>query len=84
MSSRNDEESGYGLNLDLLTPSYESHVSYHLRRSGLVGKSNHLRPIHLKLYLVQVKIVNGVNGESEWGLLPLVVCMCHPPPYHCR
>ena len=47
MSSENHEESGYGLDLDQLTISYWLRVSY--PRSGLVGKSNKLRPIYLKL-----------------------------------
>ena len=41
------EESGYDLNLNLLTISYQARVSY-LRRSGLVEKkrkNNHLRLI---------------------------------------
>ena len=46
MSSNNHEESGYYLDLDLLTISYCSGVAYS-RRSGLVGKSNHLTPIYL-------------------------------------
>ena len=40
MSSKDLDESGYNLDLDLLTISYYSYVSYH-RRSRLVGKSNH-------------------------------------------
>ena len=41
------EESGYSLDLDLLTNiSYESHVSYP-RRSGILRKHNHSRPIYL-------------------------------------
>ena len=48
MTSENHEESGYGLDLDQLTISYWLRVSYP-RRSGLVGNSNHLRPIYLKL-----------------------------------
>jgi hypothetical protein len=40
------EESDYGLEVDLLTVLFLSHVSYP-RRSGLVEKSNHLRPIYL-------------------------------------
>jgi len=46
MSSRNYEERGYILVLDLLTISYSSCVT-HPRRSEIVGKSDHLRPIYL-------------------------------------
>ena len=51
MSSKIYVESGYVLNLDLLTIVYKSHVSYP-RRSGLVGKTHththttHLLPIY--------------------------------------
>ena len=47
MSFEYREESGYNLGLDLLTILLSLHVS-HPRRSGLVGKTNHLRPIYLK------------------------------------
>ena len=47
MSSINYEDSGYGLNLDLVTILYQSHVSYP-RISG-VAMENHSRPIYLKL-----------------------------------
>ena len=46
MSSKNHEESGYGLDLDLLTITYQLRVSYP-RRSGLVKMGNQLRPIYL-------------------------------------
>ena len=42
------EESGYGLDLDLLIILYYTRASFP-RRSGLVGKSNHWRPIYLRL-----------------------------------
>ena len=45
-SSKNYEESGGGLNINLLTISHSSHVPYP-RRSELVGKNNHSRPIYL-------------------------------------
>ena len=41
MSSQNQKESGYNLNLDLLTMLYLSFVSYS-RRGGLVGNVTHL------------------------------------------
>lgn len=44
---QNYEESGFNFKLFLLTISYESCVSYP-RGSGLVGNSNHFRPIYLK------------------------------------
>ena len=44
MSSKCHEESGYGLELDLLTILYQSHVSYPTRSGVVVGKNNHLRP----------------------------------------
>ena len=50
LSSKNHEESGYDSNLVLLMNSYKSRVSYPKRivSSGLVGKSNHFRPIYPK------------------------------------
>ena len=45
MSSKKNDESGYDLDLDLLTISYYSHVSYP-KRSGLLGKNNHLRHMY--------------------------------------
>ena len=35
MNSKNNEESGYNLDLDLLAISYESHVSYPTRSGSL-------------------------------------------------
>ena len=46
MSSIFFTKNDYDLNLDLLTILYSSHVSYP-SRSGLVEKTNHLRPIYL-------------------------------------
>ena len=46
MSSENYEESCYGHELNLLSILYSLWGSYPTR-SGLIGKSNHLRPIHL-------------------------------------
>ena len=46
MSSKKYKGSGYALDLDLLTVSYYSCVSY--PRSGLVGRGNHLRPTYIK------------------------------------
>ena len=43
MSCENIDENGCGLDLDLLTISYQSRVSY-ATRSGLVKTSNHVRP----------------------------------------
>ena len=40
MNFENDEKSGYGLELELLTIWYWLCVSYR-SRSGIVGKSNH-------------------------------------------
>ena len=49
ISSKNEEESGYGLYLDLLTSSHESHVS-HPKTIGLFEKkTDHLRPIYCKV-----------------------------------
>ena len=46
MSSKKYEACGYSLDLDLLTILYQLCVSCP-KRSGLVGRSNHLRPIYL-------------------------------------
>ena len=46
MSSKNHEDSGYNLDFNLLTILYLSRIPYP-RSGGLVGKSNHLRPIYL-------------------------------------
>ena len=47
MSFEDYEESGYnGLGMDFLIITYKSCVLYP-RRSGLVGRSNHLRPTYL-------------------------------------
>ena len=46
MSSINYMKSGFGLDLEFLTILYQLCVSYP-RRSGLVGRSNDLRPIYL-------------------------------------
>ena len=45
VSSKIYHKNGDMHNLDMLTILCKSHVSYP-RRSGVVGKSNHLRPIH--------------------------------------
>ena len=45
MSAGNHEESGYNLDLGLLTISYELHVSYP-RRRGLLGTRSPSRPIY--------------------------------------
>ena len=48
MSSENHEESGYDLDMNLLTMLTKHVFLYHMR-SGLVGKKeNHLRPICLR------------------------------------
>jgi hypothetical protein len=49
LSLKNHEESGYGLSLNLLTISYQSCESY-TKRSGLVGKSNHVNPFTLGMW----------------------------------
>ena len=49
MNSKSYEESEYGLDLDLLTISYQLQISYP-RRSGLVEKNSHLRPIYLTFH----------------------------------
>ena len=46
INSEKNGESGYNLNLDLLIILLYSFISWPVR-SGLVGKSNLLRPIHL-------------------------------------
>ena len=38
------DESGYNLDLDLVTISYQPHVVSYPRGRGLIGKSNHSRP----------------------------------------
>jgi hypothetical protein len=45
MSFKYYEEGSDDLDLDVLTIAYYSHVS-HPRRSGMVGKINHLRAIY--------------------------------------
>ena len=55
MSCENYEVSGYNLDLDLLTISCQSSVSYP-KRSGLDGKSNHLRPMYhigVRVYMLK-------------------------------
>ena len=42
------EETGYNFTLDLLTILYQLRNSYP-KRSGLVGESNHIRPIYFRL-----------------------------------
>ena len=46
MSSKNYEESGYDLDLDLVIISYQLCVSCP-GRNGIVGKGDHVRPIYL-------------------------------------
>ena len=60
MCSKFYQESNYGLNLDLLYISYQSHVPYP-RRNRLLGKSDHLRSIHLKFewFMIGCKSKNG-------------------------
>ena len=48
MNSKIYEKSGYNLNLDLLTLSYCSLVSYPRRSELASQRSNHLRPFYLK------------------------------------
>ena len=42
-----------------------SHIS-HLKRSGLIGKGNHLRPIYLTLYVEVVSTPLGVEIIFIW------------------
>ena len=66
MSSKNYEVNGYGLDLNLITISLKSSVSYP-RRCGLVGKSNQLRPI----YLNQSKNIPGLSKKQDARLAHL-------------
>ena len=67
MSSKHYEESGYGLNLDLLTILYWLLDSY-LRRSALVKIGNNIRPICLMTVIdvkeVSVVVVGGHSPQS--------------------
>ena len=56
MSFNNYEDSGYDLDLDVLIISYYLCVSYN-GRSGLVGKSIHLRSIYLILEWCMARLV---------------------------
>lgn len=64
MSFGNYEESGYDLVLDMLTVLYRSCVSCP-RRSGLVVKSNHLRPI----CLIQLLLEGAMESGEQHGTL---------------
>jgi len=62
MNSKDNEESGYNLDFDLLAILYKSRVSYH-SRSGLVKiKGSHVRPIYLG-HFYQLKI--GLDYGEE-------------------
>ena len=63
-SSEDFEESGYGLNVDVLTVSHWSRVS-NPRRSGLVDKSNHWKPIYLSPLWHTKSITNPVEAICE-------------------
>ena len=63
MSSKICEESGYYLNLEFVAISYQSHVSYP-RRSGLVGNSNHLRPIYLNIEKIEHFVCKTLDQHS--------------------
>ena len=72
MSSKNHEESGDGLELDLPTISYYSHVPY-LRRSDLVRKSNNLRATsHTRLrahdHYTSSTLIGGKGGAGPSSL----------------
>jgi hypothetical protein len=52
MTSKNQEEIDYGLNVEMPTISYlklESHVPYPKRSGPIRGKHNHLRPIDITI-----------------------------------
>ena len=67
MSSKNYEEISYSLDLDLLTLSYKSCVSYPTRR-GLVRKSNNLRPIYLSsLFFKHQTASDHPNKPNLWA-----------------
>ena len=78
MRSINYEESNYNLNLDILMNLLVlivCFISYLARRSGLVGKSNHLRPIYLELksYCKNVFLDKAKSKLQPLAMFPCVV-----------
>lgn len=81
MSSKNNEENGYGLDLDLLTVLHKLCDSYHTR-SGCGEESAHLRHVYLEpnedheaLDLTTVSLVNLFDHETYINTYFNAICI---------
>ena len=69
MNSKEHEESGYGLDLDLLCIFVLIYMTKYLRRSELVGKkSNVLKPIYLKHHAIANGTYHVREHERQWTI----------------